>query len=510
MSPFLSVLGTGPVPLVTTGGTTAPTGGFSMVFDYYMYGEFIGVWLMYWENNGTLSGPLTFTANGVSGLTSLSGQQQTARGQSWRTASVDLSSYAGQSGRVVWLYYRNTNNSYNYQGDIAFDAFRFTNDSGVITNIFPTAGSTDFQGQSIGRIYYSLANSVSDWNNGSITLNTINTTYRYNGPWWFDTFSPPSSGTGPNDNSPNNTASDYHLICETTNFNETNMYYNSRYAFFTTTNTYTDGVPDPLYVTDNLVFHIDAGDTNCYNPNDSNNPNADTEVNSLVGNITSSGYNSNISHSTNDGGYWSFGSTTGDGIEFDSITSFMPLGSSDMTYEIWFYKNNVTDTNFGSFGLTRNLSDGTSRTTFAHRFFRSNVFGDYLSVFKSGSGNALISANRTHMTDEDVPYTFYDLNQWNHLVFSHDVSAGKPKFYYNGSEISNVGSGTWGSYINNSTDQYQLNVGSNLYQYGSNPNAYMEKHYGRISIFRIYKGKALTASEVTQNFNAEKERYGYS
>jgi len=32
---------------------------------------------------------------------------------------------------------------------------------------------------------------------------------------------------------------------------------------------------------------------------------------------------------------------------------------------------------------------------------------------------------------------------------------------------------------------------------------------GDISIVRFYKGKVLTATEVTQNYNAEKARYGY-
>ena len=248
------------------------------------------------------------------------------------------------------------------------------------------------------------------------------------------------------------------------------------------------------YVTDNLVFHIDAGDTNSYSG-------SGTTVNSLVGNITSSSYNSNISHSTSDGGYWTFGATTGDGIEFDSITSFMPLGSNDMTYEIWVYKNAYTNTNYGSFVLTRNKSDGTSRTSFATQFYRSTVVGDALRVYKSGSYNAQATAG---YNSSNVDFDFYDFEQWNHIVFSHDISAGRPKFYYNGSEIPTSGSGTWDSYFNNSTDQYQLNVGTNLFTY---PGGYQENHFGRISILRIYKGKALTASEVYKNYNAEKGRY---
>ena len=31
----------------------------------------------------------------------------------------------------------------------------------------------------------------------------------------------------------------------------------------------------------------------------------------------------------------------------------------------------------------------------------------------------------------------------------------------------------------------------------------------RLGIFRFYRGKALTASEVTENWNAQKSRFGY-
>jgi len=250
------------------------------------------------------------------------------------------------------------------------------------------------------------------------------------------------------------------------------------------------------YVTDNLVFHIDAGDTNSYSG-------SGTTVNSLVGSITNSSYNSNISYSTSDGGYWTFGSNTGDGIEFDSITSFMPLGTNDMTYEIWLNTVSATELaaanypTIGAFGLTRLDTNGYKRATFYHYYFLSPVIGHYLGFKKSSSASGGYTEGVHTQSD-------YDNSQWNHLVISHDVSVGKPKYYYNGSEVSLYmnSSYSWNTYYNNSNDQYQLNVGSN--------NMGDDKFRGKISILRIYKGKALTSSEVTQNFNAEKARYGYS
>ena len=243
MSPFLSVLGTGPIPLAAR---AAPVSGdaSTMKFQYYMHGNYIVYWNMYWDNGGTLSGRLTFTGNGVTGLTSLQGEKQTAANQAWRNATADLSSYVGQTGRVVWLYIRNTNSADNWQADVAFDTFQFTNSSGTTTDIFPTSTSTAFKGQSTGRTYSSLANCVSDWDNGNITLNTISTTYVYNGPWMFEVGLPASAGnswyvTGPNSGSSDNTSSTYYISCETSGFTQTNMYSYQRYAFFTTTDTFT-------------------------------------------------------------------------------------------------------------------------------------------------------------------------------------------------------------------------------------------------------------------------------
>ena len=242
MSPFLSVLGTGPIPLAAREGPSS-SGSSQMSFQYYMHGTYIGYWNMYWDNGGTLSGPLTFTGNGVTGLTSLSGEKQTRADQAWRDATVDLSSYVGQTGRVVWLYIRTTNSSSNWQADIAFDTFQITNSSGTTTDIFPTSSSTAFKGQSVGRTYSSLANCVSDWNNGNITLNTMTTTVYSNGPWNLRTGLPPSAGsnwyrTGPNSGSSSNTSSTYYIMCETSNNSSSNMYQQWRYAFFTTTSSF--------------------------------------------------------------------------------------------------------------------------------------------------------------------------------------------------------------------------------------------------------------------------------
>tara|TARA_R100000231_G_scaffold125196_1_gene95521 strand:+ start:18 stop:779 length:762 start_codon:yes stop_codon:yes gene_type:complete len=241
----------------------------------------------------------------------------------------------------------------------------------------------------------------------------------------------------------------------------------------------------PAYVTDNLVFHIDAGNINSYSG-------SGTTVNSLVGNITNSSYNQYISHSSSDGGYWSFdtggSNSTGNGIEFNSVTSFMPLGSSDMTYEIW---TKIKATSNSPFGLIRTLSGGSEGFNF---FILS--YSNRLVLFKDGFvSNFQTSANSVLLTGA-TPV-------WRHFVITHDTSTSTAKVYINGSldpDSPNIDTTNWGAYLNSSDNQYSIRIGRGLSMFQNESD---------VSIVRFYKGKVLTATEVTQNYNAEKARYGY-
>ena len=238
----------------------------------------------------------------------------------------------------------------------------------------------------------------------------------------------------------------------------------------------------PAYVTDNLVFHIDAGDTNSYSG-------SGTTVNSLVGNISSSSYNSNISHSTSDDGYWSFSNSpsTGTGIEFNSVTSFMPLGSSDMTYEFWAKFTSIFST---AFALVRTLANGNEEYNLF--LFTSSSSTKSLQTYKDGNG--FNTSDNSVTTSPSV---------WRHFIITHDTSTGTAKVYINGSlDTTNTDTTNWGAYSNNSDDQYLVRIGA------VNTNSFFNMK-GDISIVRFYKGKVLTATEVTQNYNAEKARYGY-
>ena len=88
-------------------------------------------------------------------------------------------------------------------------------------------------------------------------------------------------------------------------------------------------------------------------------------------------------------------------------------------------------------------------------------------------------------------------NGWNHIVFSREgTGSNEFKAYVNGEFKMAV----------TDTTDYNGMPFFTLLNIGRRYNN-IEFMNGRISILRIYKGKALSAAEVLQNYNATKERY---
>ena len=237
------------------------------------------------------------------------------------------------------------------------------------------------------------------------------------------------------------------------------------------------------YVTDNLVFHVDAGNSSSYSG-------SGTTVNSLVGSMTSNTFDSDITYSSSNGGYWTFNSSSKDGIQFDA-SSFMPLGSNDVTYESWYKITSYLST---PFSIWRVLDSGSK----AYTFYNYHRYNNRVRIGKDSGSSPDINT----FYSQSGANTFAQ-NSWQHIVASHDTSTNTIKTYVNGSLVKTTTHGTHlASYHNNATDTYKLAVGT----FGNNT---FLVHKGDISIVRFYKGKALSATEVTQNFDAEKSRYGY-
>ena len=238
MSPFLQAQSLGGPLSSLTASSVATEAEFT--FKYYTHGSSVGTWKWYWSaGTGTYSGTLTLltgTYNGVS-TSLITGEQQTNGNQAWRSGTIDLvSNGISGTGRMVVLYRRSEGGGWG--GDVAFQ--RMSMDiNGTVTNLSPPSStSTVWKGQSIGATG-SQSDALTNWQNGSLSFNTVNTTVYTNGPWAYRTNSVPSNCgvTGPCKEDQDDGS--YYMFCEASNSAASNMYYNNRYAFATTTGTFT-------------------------------------------------------------------------------------------------------------------------------------------------------------------------------------------------------------------------------------------------------------------------------
>ena len=209
-----------------------------------------------------------------------------------------------------------------------------------------------------------------------------------------------------------------------------------------------------------LVLHLNAAVNFSY-PG-SGNTIFDTSPFSHHGTLTNG-----TSYTTTANGALSFDGTNDyvDGVHNDSVNI-----TGDMTCEVWF-------TVAGTPGdWVRVFGKGNAGTRTYGLWYNPSYSGDKTFLYQRAS---------------DILYTFnYSLNTWYHFV---GTSSGTNHIMYvNGSQ---VGTGSWGT-STGVAEAYTLGYGL-MHTY----------HNGLISVARLYN-RALSAGEVSINFNAERARYG--
>ena len=226
----------------------------------------------------------------------------------------------------------------------------------------------------------------------------------------------------------------------------------------------------PRIVTDNLVLALDAANTKSY-------PGSGTTWTDLSGkgnNVTLSG--SGISYdSTDGGGSIVFDGTNGQGTSSINLNTMNNGGS----LEIWC---RITDTS----GY-RHIGG-----------WRSNTYGFYMLLL-SGNGQMEARAKSSNSNTVDIISSDYGTafwaDNWNHIVLTVSGSDNKTRFYLNGSLVA-TSTSTLGTLTSNTS--FELMKTANLSSATSG---------GRLSQVRVYDD-ALSDSEVTQNFNTHRGRYG--
>jgi len=226
----------------------------------------------------------------------------------------------------------------------------------------------------------------------------------------------------------------------------------------------------PSYITSDLVLNVDAGDNSSYGGSGT----TWTDLSGNGNNITLS--SSGISYnSTDGGGSIVFDGTNGQGTSSINLTNMNSGGS----LEIWC---KITDTSgYRHIGGWRDS---------ASAFYMLLLLGDGRMEARA----KWASSSNTDIVTSDYGTSFW-ANNWNHIVFTNSDSDSKTRFYLNGSLVS-TSSGTVGTLPSNT-----------LFELMKTANLSTATAAGRLSQVRVYSD-TLSASEVTQNYNATKSRFG--
>lgn len=216
-------------------------------------------------------------------------------------------------------------------------------------------------------------------------------------------------------------------------------------------------VSTPPVITTGLVFYVDAGNSSSY-------PGTGTTWTDLSGNANNFTLTNGPIFNSSNGGYFSF-----DGTNDYAQGPTLSVGTS-WTVEAWINTTTTATDAFigqvGSYGL----------------FFGTRPSGGNVKLGVSGQGNRPwgFRLSTTNIND----------GIWKYCTATYDNT--NVKVYVNASlENTTASTGTFNS--------YGIRIGD------SGANEFL---IGNIAIARLYN-TVLTNTEITQNFNSQKSRYGY-
>jgi hypothetical protein len=218
----------------------------------------------------------------------------------------------------------------------------------------------------------------------------------------------------------------------------------------------------PNIVTDGLIFAVDAGSTRSY-------PGTGTTTTNII-NGASGTLTNGVAYVTNNGGAFDFDGTD-DFIVFPDDTN---LNNQTLTMESWV-----------------NMHSTLSQDAF---FFEKGFVNSQYSTFTNANNLIFrtIGLSTQDLAVSMLSYTSADT--WFHVACTY--GAGVKYVYINGVAVTTM-TGLTGTISTNTTGLF-------LGAYGPGSSFQMD---GKIAVSRVYN-KALTQAEVTQNFNAQKSRFG--
>lgn len=235
----------------------------------------------------------------------------------------------------------------------------------------------------------------------------------------------------------------------------------------------------PNIVTDKLVFYLDAANTKSY-------PGSGTTWKDISKNDN----NCTLNNMPSD----AFKNANLGFMDFDGSDDF--VGSAR---DALFYQFGTSDYTFGNWVKYDLLDEYVSTISIGH----FNYVGSWqLDLTGSGVVRYKLKASSGNL---DFNSTLTPtLGRWYYIVVTSDRSENNAKIYVDG--VLNATSSTDSQYGSLSIGTGFGDNSDNIFKIGKNRG---NDHFlnGGIAQVQVYNGKALTAAEVLQNYNAHKGRY---
>jgi len=230
----------------------------------------------------------------------------------------------------------------------------------------------------------------------------------------------------------------------------------------------------PHEVTSGLVGYWDAGNTKSYPGSGSTW--YDLSGSKKNGTITSSSW------SSSSGGYFQHDGTTNRSTAITYSTALYDWWTTDFTIDAWIYPTSYTGWYNSSPNIPTLVGNMSPTNISDYWSFGINSTGYIMFYYYTTTQNYVTSANLN-----------VSLNTWSYITMTK-TSSGIRLYYNNTTDgVTTAISGTPTSFAT-----YNLTIAG---YYNSKPT-------GNIASIKIYKGKALALSEVAQNFNALRGRFG--
>jgi len=250
-------------------------------------------------------------------------------------------------------------------------------------------------------------------------------------------------------------------------FNQTNQVvegYNDVIAEFRHQNVRQENI----YTSTNLVLWLDAGDRASYSG-------SGTQWKDLSNRGNNATLTGTYSFTEQNSGAIAFSSSSRGYANIPSTSDFA-FGTADFTWEVWIYQRDLPS--YGHLIAFPGQNTACLKTNII-----SGTNGTDLYFYTPGGS-----------TFGATPGWNTALNHWSHVVLSR--RSGRFYTYINGLEIADTASGA--GY--NATAQ-ACNIGD-----GIDVGEFTNKN---IAVVRVYKGEGLTLAQVSQNYNAQKDRFGH-